>query len=108
MEMGERRRDAGLIADIRVDVATVKERTLAMGVILNEVKAKLESSVSRGEYETRHKELETEVAQALSVAQATRDDTLRRQGGERVWRIVYGFAIAGLGLIVTLIQAKII
>lgn len=89
----------GLVADIRVDVATIKERTLSQGKTLDEVKDKLESSVSRGEYETRHKELVAETEKAMHVAETARDDNLRREGAQRVWRWLYTAAVAALGAV---------
>lgn len=93
----ERRDTSSLIADIRVDIATIKERTLAQGKTLDEVKDKIDGSVSRGEYETRHKELEADVQEAIKVAETTRDENLRREGASRVWRWVFTAALAVIG-----------
>lgn len=96
-EQPERRDISGLIADIRVDVATIKERTQHQGKTLEEVKEKIDGTVSRGEYETRHKELEAETIKAIKIAQETRDDNLRREGASRVWRFVFTAALAVIG-----------
>ena len=95
--MPERRDLQSLISDIRVDVATIKERTEAQGKTLLEVKDKLELGVFREEYERRHEDLKVQIAAATTEAQTARDDALRQQGASRVWRIVFTAALAILG-----------
>jgi hypothetical protein len=95
----DRRDISGTLADIRVDVGIIKERSAYQGKQLDELKVKLESSVSRGEYETRHNEVVEAATKAIQVAEAVRDEQLRRQGGERVWRIVFTTALAILGVV---------
>lgn len=92
----ERRDVQADIADMRVNVATLVERSTTQGQLMAEIKAKLESTVSRGEYETRHGELDERATRALKVANDARDETLRRQGAERAWKIIF---TAGMGLI---------
>jgi DNA-binding transcriptional regulator YbjK len=96
---GERRDIQGTLADIRVDVATIKERTETLTTTVKEVKDRLELGVFREEYERRHKQLEDETVAARKEADFVRDDWLRQQGASRVWRIVFSSCLALLGLV---------
>lgn len=95
----DRRDVQGILTQIQVDVATIKERSLAQGKTLEEVKEKIGGVIFREEYERRHSELAGIATEAKVEASTVRDDWLRRQGREQVWRIVFTAALALLGLI---------
>lgn len=95
----ERRDIQGILTAIQVDVATIKERSVSQGKTLEEVKEKIGGVIFREEYERRHSELAKITTEAKVEASTVRDDWLRRQGREQVWRIVFTAALAMLGLI---------
>lgn len=98
-EMPERRDIQSTLTAIQVDVATIKERTLSQGKVLEEMKTQIGGVVFREEYDRRHAEVIKIAEKAELEAGAVRDDYLRRQGAERVWKAVFSGGLALLGVI---------
>lgn len=86
------------MADMRVDIATIKTRVEVQTGSLVRLETKLDLGIFREEYERRHRELQEEVDVAKAEAATARDEALRRQGGEKVWRWVFTASLAILGL----------
>ena len=93
----ERRDLQGLVSDMRVDLAAIKTRSELQTQTLVRIEQRLELGVFREEYERRHADLQREVDKAKEEADSVRDDFMRRQGAQRVWRWFYGAALAALG-----------
>ena len=95
----ERRDLQALVGDMRVDVAQIKTRLELQTGALVRLENKLDLGIFREEYERRHKELTAVTEHAVTVAEAARDENLRREGAARAWRIVFTLALAALGMI---------
>lgn len=102
--MPERRDIQSVLSDIRVDVGQIKVRQEEQGKTLVGMAQKLDLGVFREEYERRHKDMEAEIQKSVKEATTARDETIRQQGGQRVWRIVYTTSLAILGFIEVYVQ----
>ena len=82
---------------MRVDVAQIKTRVELQTGALTRLETKLDLGVFREEYERRHLEVVAVADKAVAVAEASRDENLRREGANRVWRIVFSAGLAVVG-----------
>jgi hypothetical protein len=95
----ERRDLQSLMSDMRVDVAAIKTRVEVQTGALARLENKLDLGIFREEYERRHRELEAQVNAAKTEADEVRDESLKREGAGKVWRVVFTAGLGMLGLI---------
>lgn len=85
----DRRLVPGWAVKLIADVAETRESVRNMAPEVTEVRRKIEGFVTRAEYESRHSELAKQIEKLSRESQ-------QRQGAVRVWRYIYGAALAVL------------
>lgn len=104
----ERRDIGGVLADLRVGVAEIKTTQSLQTKTLDRMEERLNVAILRDEFNAYKTQAQGErEAQTRLIADLkTAHD--QQTGSSRTWRIVYGTAISALGVVIALIQIKVI